>query len=326
MKFTNQYGLLRPLARALANDDYVHHGDFSLTELLKPPQMVQQLRRHNDKVVVEIMNNVWSLMGRAMHYVMSLASIKGAFIEERFIFVLNGKQISCQSDYVYPIQDFVDGKWVDRLVDEQRVYGLIDHKNTSHHAVRDGVKKEWEEQINGYIYAWKQRGINITEAHIAAFLRDWSYTDAVIVKKHGYPEHPIVQVPVPIWPMAKTEAFLEHRLRLHLEAAQLGDRDIPECTLEEQWGKPDRFALLFVDGKSKGNVVPRHGFYRSRVEADHQNEIRREKARLQNGEFKKGFIDAEPQFFKGTSIRCDRYCDAKPFCPQYARTNKKRPF
>ena len=332
MQFTNKYGLLRPIARALASDDYEHHGDYSLTELLKSPQQVQLTRRYPDKIVVEVMNNVWSLMGRAMHYVMSLAKIKGSFIEERFIFVLNGSQISCQSDYVYPLMKMIEGKAVEALVNGKRVYGIIDFKNTSHWAAKDGVKDEWEEQINGYIFGWHQRGINITQGHIAAFLRDWSYTDAVVIKKRDYPPQPIKQMPIRLWPLEQTESFLKQRLKLHMEAAQLHDKDIPPCTEKERWAKPDKFSAVFVGGNSKGNAASGGSFFRDRARCDQFMIERRLKNTLKtpdedgNPRYKKGFIDTEAKFTKGSSPKCERYCDCRDFCPQYARMNRKRPF
>lgn len=314
MKYTNKHGLPRPVARALAADNYIHHGDFSMTELDKPPQMVQLCKRHDDKIVVEVMDNVWMVRGTALHYVNSLAAIKGAFIEERFIVTIDGIQISMQSDYVYPIEGL------------DRKYAILDHKDCTHHMFSHGLKPEHERQLNGYIYGWSTRGIDIAAAHIVMWFKDWSYTDAVIKKTYNYPPQPIIAVDVPIWQPSDILAWMRERIQLHQEAVELSDDELPACTLEDRWAKPDLFACVFSGGDSKGGTVPKGANFRTSAEANNFIAERRDKARLKKGGFKKGFVDATVEFRRSESIRCERYCSAKPFCHQYNTLIKKRPF
>jgi len=314
MKFTNKHKLPRPVARALAADDYQRFGDFSATELGKPPQIVQLCHRHDEDIVVEVMDNIWSLQGRALHYVMSLAQIEGSFVEERFLVDIDGVQVSMQSDYVYPIQGL------------EKQYAIIDHKNTSRYAIKEGVKKEWEEQINVYIYGWKMRGFSISTAHVVAWLRDWSHTEAHVKKTYGYPKTPIVSLDVNIWPASQTLQYLRERIKLHQDAQELPDHELPHCTLEERWGKPDRFAAEFIEGKSKGKAVPKGSFFSTAAECDAFIEERRSKATNKGGTIKAGFNDAKRVYHRGQSIRCERYCSARPFCHQYKTLIKKRPF
>lgn len=321
-KFTNNYGLPRPLARALANDDYVRHGDWSITELIKPPQIVQLIRRHEGQIVTEVMDNVWSLYGRAMHYAMSLAKVKGSMIEERRNFQIDDQVVSMQPDFVYPLK-------CKENEDRVRIYGMLDFKNPKAYAVKKGAKPDWTQQINGYNLGWHKQGIRIEKAAIAAFIRDWAKLDAAINQGGNYPQSPIDVIPIELWPVEQTEQFYLERIKAHMEAAMLSDHELPECSQEERWPKPDCFRV--VTGDDPGRAVPGGSFFKTRAEADHFNNERREKNTLKGGGYKKNFADARVVYQHGESKRCAEYCDAAPFCHQYAKicgktVKRKRPF
>jgi hypothetical protein len=146
-----------------------------------------------------------------------------------------------KSDYVWP---YKEGE-----------YELLDFKDTSLYAVKNGAKPEWIAQGNCYRYGMHIRGFNITRMKNVCILKDWSWTDCHVKKIHGYPPLPIVVITMPIWSYGKTESLLEGRIRLFESCKDLPDNKLPFCTTQQRWAKPDRFAVVQASGRNKGTAV-----------------------------------------------------------------------
>lgn len=307
MKITNLSKLPEPVYKALADsvDSYEKHGDFSVTELLRPPRAAVLAARHKDKIENDCLTYSWSLRGRAMHYIMAAAKMKGAIIEERFIIpvAVGGRtwNISFQPDYCWPYMP--------------NTYELLDFKDTSIHAIGEGPKPEWVQQMNLYKWGFRKRGFNVNSLKIVAWLRDWSYTECHTKKKQGYPSQEIMPIYIPLWTDAQAFEFMAERIRLHAEAKTLPDSELPECSVQERWGKASCYAVIYKDGKSEGNAIRGGASCKTRAAAI---AMQMERAA------KKGSA-TEIEFRPGTNTRCERYCDAAPFCNQWKQI-RNNPF
>ena len=71
MKLTNDYGAPEAIIHAIQNDPYTKDGaDFSVTELIKPPQIRRLWNEHEDKISVDVREEVWKLLGKGVHAVL----------------------------------------------------------------------------------------------------------------------------------------------------------------------------------------------------------------------------------------------------------------
>jgi hypothetical protein len=219
-KLTNKLSLPQPIVDAVTNDPYTKaNADVSVTELLKPPQIAYLERKHENEIVEDVSDRIWSLLGQVTHGILERAGIKTdvALTEEIMILPVKGEfgtwNVKGQVDYF--LKDGV----------------LYDYKLTSLYKVKDGLPQEWEEQQNCYAEMLRAKGQVVNRIVLVAILRDWSA--GKVGSGYNYPEQQIVQLESPVWTPAKARLFLEMRVSLHQKARIHGI--IPQCTPEERW-------------------------------------------------------------------------------------------
>lgn len=312
MQYTNKAGLPQPLVNALSHDPYQKLGDYSCTELLNPPRLTHLFRRHEPKIVVDVMDNMWSMFGRAMHEIAATGATDHSIIEQGFILNIttpSGKSISVgfHPDHIWK--------------EEDGIYQMMDFKNTSYHTVKGGrVKSDWEKQLNMYGYGMRQRGFDIKKLWLAALLRDWSWTECHVKQLRDYPQYPIMVFPITMWADSYTHQLIVDRVVLHEQAKSLPDDKLPECTEEERWAKISSWAVVYTKGKAKGRAVSGGASFRKRAEAvAFQNEHNTKKGFKTEAEW-----DTKIEFRMGESVRCERYCPVKNFCSQYKQMHKRK--
>lgn len=208
MKRTNEYGIPDAIVTAVETDPYSRgEAEYSVTDLIKPPQMVRLWREHGEDVVVDVRDEVWRLLGQGVHSVLERAGVKTQ--ERRLFATVGGVRISGQIDVL-------DGTKID------------DYKVTSVYSYQQGLKPEWEQQTNLYAWLCGENGIAITQVKIIVILRDWMKSRA---EGADYPRSPVIVVPVPLWTPEKQRAFVEERVALHTSTA------VSPCTDEERWAR-----------------------------------------------------------------------------------------
>ena len=183
---------------------------------------------------------------------------------------------------------------IDHLTLEPGIRTLTDYKVTSVWSVKGETKEEWVKQVNlQCLFAPDHIREQIEKLQVGAILRDWRKNERL--RHDDYPNEQVVVVPIPMWPLAKTAAYLEERVAIH-QQAQLGN--MPDCTPEERWEKPTIFAV-----HKKGNKGATRLY--DTVEAAEKH------VASQPG--------LELKVRPGESPRCAQYCSALPFCPQGQR-------
>ena len=245
MKLTNNYGAPDSIVDAIRNDSYTKGGaDFSITELIKPPQIRRLWNKHEEEISVDVREQIWKLLGTGVHAAIEQADSAGTK-EQRFHAEHNGVTISGAIDLIGD-----DGS-------------IIDYKVTSTYSVQHGLKEDWEKQLNMYAWLLRQNDITATKLNIVCICRDWMKSR---VGKYDYPESPVVVLSVPMWRDGRQDDYVDQRVRVHRQ-----ESTIP-CTPEERWargayqvnpmhsggGKPRSFDTLreatdYINSKKSGS-------------------------------------------------------------------------
>ncbi len=280
MQITNNANLPTAIVNAVRNDPYNAGAcDISVTKLIGPPQIRVLEREHAEDLTEDASDRIWSLIGQIGHGILERAE-SVAITERRLFADIAGWQISGQFDRM-TIED--NGT-------------LSDYKFTSVWAVTEGPKPEWIAQLNVLRWLAAENGYpEIRRLLVVAILRDWSKGKAR--QGHPYPPHQVKVLPVPLWTLDETRAYIIERIQLHKladECAAHGD-PLPRCTDAERWAKPTVYAVRKPGRKSAVKL--------------HANE---DDALTHSAEIPNAYIEHRP----GESIRCADYCAVAPFCAQ----------
>jgi hypothetical protein len=287
MKFTNRTNLPDAIIQAIKNDDYTKgKSDISITGLISPARKRVLLKKFDEQIECDYADKINILMGQVMHGILERAN-KAALAEERFYLDLEGITISGEMDAVYEDSGL-----------------LQDYKLTSLYQVKDGkVSEEYEAQLNCYAYLLKygyrlkdeqriQVNYKINKMQDVFLLKDWSKPKALRDPK--IPKYQCVIIDVPMWGDDKTLQYIVSRINAHKAA----NKKLPDCTLEERWAEPDKWAVMKPGAKKS---IKNH----------------EDKAEAELHAVKVG---AEVQFRPGSSSRCEGgYCDAASVCEQFKK-------
>lgn len=287
MKITNKHNVPETLV-ALATREYYSKGkaDFSVTEIISPPQIQRLRKKHYEELEQDVADSIWSLLGSALHVVAERSQIDGHITEERLNVEIDGVTLSGAIDLQKQTDDGVV---------------ITDYKFTSAWAIRQD-KFEWEAQQN--IYAWlvnKAKGEKVKSIQICALIRDWSRREASV--KSDYPQAPIQVLELPLWSLERTEGYIRERLEAHRNAKVADDwgDTLPECTEEERWIRTTQYAVKREGRKTAIRILD------SLKEAE------------ELAEKEKGFVEVR----KGEAIRCtNNFCGVNQWCKQYQASLK----
>jgi hypothetical protein len=230
MKITNRTGLPQTLVNVMERDPYTRGGArLSVTQLIGSPRISILRARHDEKIEMDVVDGIWSMMGRAMHSLAEAGADEAHIAEERLHTSILGWTLSGGID----LQILKDG-----------FVKIEDYKVTSAWAVMHD-KPEWVQQQNVYAYlVHKVKGWQVTEVNVIAFIRDWNRMKAKT--QEGYPDAPVVRVHLPLWSVEEQQAYIESRIRIHQQAATADqfDETLPFCTDEERWVKETKYAVM----------------------------------------------------------------------------------
>lgn len=295
----------RPLASLLKFSDYTRgESEYSVTDLLKPVQAVQLLRRHQGEIVRDPRENIYQVLGSAVHDLLEKIGVSNPdefeLIEERLFTTIDDVTISGQIDLHTTYEDGM----------------LTDWKHTKTSVLVYETKEDWIIQLNCYAHLLRKRGLSVSRARICAIFRDWSQSgingmwkvsttdgNKITCKRtKKYPEWGCEIIEIPLWEDSKVEEYLIERTRSNKAAESLPDDKLPECTPDERWRRDSWRVRKIGAIKAKGNKV-----LKTEAEAiAHQEKM--------GPEF-------EVSVRAGIPYRCLFYCDAgrNGFCHQLKR-------
>ena len=282
MKITNKFNLPDPVVRAItAYEDGDQPEGLRGTTLIDSPRISQLRRMHSSKLTEDVSQLVYRVWGSAIHGILSRSTSNAYVSEERLSHTVDNTLISGAIDYQFVDDDAVE---------------LKDYKTTAAYGVSQGIKPEWERQINVYAYLVRHvKGLSVKSASVVAFIRDWRQSDADT--RENYPPAPVHEIPVHLWADDEQERYVAERVRAHKNAEVQADfNDLPLCTDEERWAQPTKWAVHKGQNKRALKLFD--------VEAD---------AKVFAGEAEDRNIQVRP----GRYVRCESWCAVAPFCDQF---------
>lgn len=283
MNYTNIHNLPIPLVKALLFDDYEHKGDIGITGLISPPRIRLLTVRHNDEITIDVSQNFWVMLGKALHLLLEKFAEKENVLEEQRMYMeIEGWKIAAKPDL-----------W-------ESPDTLADYKFTSVWTAIYGLKREWECQLNGYKPFYERETFPVNNLLIYILGRDWSRKRAKQSK--DYPQHEIIKMKVPVWDNAFIMQYLTTRVSLHQVAENELDDELPYCTPEERWEQPTTWAVMKANRVKALRLLPNE---KEALKWRDTNVKEKDRGRV--------YIQKRP----GESIRCEEYCYVQKFCSQY---------
>jgi len=289
LKITNKHGIPDTFVNVLKRPTYSKgRAHLSATQLLNSPKIVAMTKKFEDELEQDVSDMVWSIFGTAIHGVLEHGKDDNHIVEERLHTTFDGWRISGAIDL--------------QIVTGPDTISIRDYKTTSAWAVMN-EKIEWEQQLN--IYAWLVEICKlkiVDSVGIVAIIRDWSRREAA--KNPDYPQSPVKEIPINLWPYQQREDFISERISKHSECEfhMETDEELPPCTPEEMWEKPTTYAL-----KKKGGVraikvyETMEDAERACDEKVHEIEVR-----------------------LGTRTRCESFCPVNNYCQQWRDYQESR--
>ncbi len=283
MKLTNKFNIPQTFLNVLERPTYSKgKANLSVTQLINSPKIVALTKKFEDELEQDVSDMVWSIFGSAVHKVLEHGQDDNHIVEERLSTEIDGWKISGAIDLQIKGDNFIE---------------IRDYKTVSAWAVMN-EKIEWEQQLNLYAYLVEQvKKIPVISLGIVAIIRDWSRRDAAT--REGYPEAPVKEIPIKLWPFEQREEFIKERIHLHAncEFELETNGDLPACTPEEMWEKPTMWAVKKVGGARARSV---HTTNQEALET---------LAKLG----KAYEIEVRP----GSRTRCESFCPVSNYCQQW---------
>jgi hypothetical protein len=226
--YTNRYNLPLEITLALSKDRYNPDGeqdigDFSATVLTSPIQQTILKKRYAANLkTFDYIDNFWAFVGSIAHKVLEEHGTDDSIIEKRFSANILGKKLTGQIDHL-------KSGWI------------TDYKSTKAYKIMKGTYDDWEKQLNIYAFLAHINGHPVERLRVFAFILDWKKHETY---KAGYPECPIVQIPLRLWSLDEQSDYIEERIRLLDFNNDVVDEDLPACTGREMWQDVKDHAIL----------------------------------------------------------------------------------
>lgn len=284
MKIVNNSGVPEVLFNALKHNWYTGEGekrDWSVTELLDPVKVSILKKRYDDDIEKDALENLWSLMGSAMHIVLEKGSMDkehlGLLVEKRLGMDILGKHITGGMD-IYDQKDkcIIDFKF-------QTVWNWIyldDHI--------DNLKF----QLNAYRILLKANGYDVEKMKVIFVFRDWREYE--ISRIRDYPDTQFKELDIEVIPDEEMMKLLEEKVANLEKYKDTPDDEIPICSKEERWQKEDSWKIMYKNKAIKT-------FYTEQEAIDFVNE-------KHYGEIR--YTQEMPK-------RCPKYCAGRDYCNFY---------
>lgn len=296
MDLTNNKNIADIMLKVLKEEPKeLGEADYSVTQIIKPPRILQLERRHKDDIELDALD-VWNaFIGKAVHGRIDsqLKDDKDFMLEKTLSIDMCGRKISGTFD----AYDISNGIVYDHKITQTIQYGIE-------------VKPEYEAQLNIYGYMLRKHGYTVNGLMLNVVYLDWRKAAAKYTKEDKYPRTPTRTIPVPLWTDSEVETYLTYRIELHKANEKVTDDALVECTDAEIWAKPTKYAVMFngatratrlTDTKEEALDYIKYRGYK-------QNAV---------------YIEERP----AARTRCENYCSAAPFCnvyQQWLQQNNKK--
>lgn len=275
---TNKFKLPDSVVKAVSRfaETDTGHNEIRVTRLIDAPRIRQLCVRQDAVIEDEVSDNLWALLGHAVHEVMRKY---GDTTEKELRADCNGYTITGH---------------VDLITNEGCIH---DYKCTSAWSFilgKEDVKPEWEAQLNVYAWLCRKNGIEVKKLQIDAILRDYSQTQKE--RQPDYPDCPFIVKKVRLWTLEEQDKYVSERVALHKAAEIRDDKELEDCTIQERWERAATFAVKKVGRKTAVKLFDTLEDANKFIsEASDSRDLT---------------IEERP----GKSVRCLSYCPARKVC------------
>lgn len=283
MRYTNVFNLPETIVNAIIADDYDYPKDkfrIPANMLISPLRQMLLRKRHDHEIIEDVSDNVWRLLGQAMHYIID-KNTGDNVIKDRLEVFINDYYVTGKPDYFDP-----------------NTGTLLDYKVTSAWTLvfnPEQGKKEWSEQINVYAWLLSKLGYEVNNAKIIAILRDWNAREQQ--KNLDYPINSIQTIEIPLWTEDEQEKFITDKLSEINTFSPYHDDGLPVCSPEDRWQEATTWAFYKKDGDEKAYRVMKTEESAINFEKDNPKLIKKVR--------------------EGSDRRCLKYCSVAKFCSYY---------
>lgn len=333
---TNKHGLPDNLIAAIK-----HHnkpaGDISITQLADAPQ-IRALRKVND-VEEDISERVWLLISNAVYKILikdyspdglartalldavdALEALRGKDPDEGTItkvqeWIRKKVEIYLQK----PDSSLVYGDTISATINGYTIFDTFHlyNKATKHliqfktPSVWDYIytesRKKWDAQINSIAYMMGKKGMPVMTAQVVAIFKNYSQSDKF--RNPDYPDTEVKLIDIRLQAMDYIGKYLEKRVEIHQNADK---GKIEPCGPKDRWAKADVWKVFANGGK--------RSLQNTDTEALAIEWLEENKHKYATKGLRIDKIDGE-------SVRCERHCPVREFCPQHkaelaAKSNK----
>lgn len=330
MKTTNKYNIKsKSVIDALTRDDYDNKNRpqnvFSCTELIDAPKAQALRRRHDTEIEADVSDSFWTLDGSAVHYALERSNKnKGRerLSEERIYIEVEksngtrkwaaytlavGQKIT-EASWYKPAAFYITVRFDNYEYDEETIE---DYKRCSVWEAIFGLKKSREQQLNIGAYGLRLLGFPVKKLRACLFLKDCNARERADAKRRDtfYPEIDYKEFEPPVWDDNTIQEYIINRLKVHYQAIEAADDNIPECSPEERWYRGGKVAVMKDGRKSAMRVFAES----ERKLADACLESLKKEDAKNAGKYR---IEERP----GNDTRCNpldpnkNYCPARKFC------------
>lgn len=294
MTKTNNHELIKDILEIYNAKKYTRIGsDYSVTDLLKPVQIVILEKRYRDALIVDDIEKIIpALIGSATHeglqHYLKIKSMltEKYMIERRMLSVVHGKRLAGRFDILSQTGE------------------LYDIKVTKVWKYLNGGADEFEDQLNIYKWMLSQDGIEVNKLGIFMVLLDWMPSE--VWKTTGYPDHRIQIINFPARPLADTKALVESRVQDLIGAEKVADNYLPKCTPEQRWAKNVKYKVF--------------------RKPSHKRAIKSLDTEARAKSYLAACVKNDPQKFSTAVVRkehaqkwhrCQTWCPVANYCQQY---------
>ena len=272
-------GLFHAIRAWFTKDQSPRSGYFRATELINPIQQTVLIHRYRDRIEIDAEKLIAPWRGSAVHEYLSRHDEHNILKEAELETEISGVRVIGHPDR-YDAEGRVD-----------------DYKNCKVWKVVFKDFRDWEQQLNIYKYLLETNGFPVTSLNIIAMFDDWKPSEA---RRGGdYPQSRCLTIPIRMWETSKTAAFIKERVAQLLLGLHREDMSTPDCTEEEMWAEPTKYAVMKEGRKSAVKL--------------HESEESANKHIDELGA--KHYLEIRP----GARKRCEDYCSASAFCAQFRK-------
>ncbi len=288
MKYTNHHDLPQSLVDAIVGDYDISKADpkrVGITTLINPPRPRLLQVAHWDELEEDVSDHLWRITGSAYHYI--LAKIDDNKEVHKRTRLLEEK-----------ITEELDGITIVGILDlyDEILKSIEDYKITSIWSITFGDHKDWENQLNCYVWLLRKKGYEVKEAYVNAILRDWRKGELLRYGK-DYPKIPFKRVKINLWTHEEQEVYVKERVAIYKAQLELPLEEVPICDSKARWAKEDKYAIYKNKNKTAARVLD------CAKKADEWIGAKKEDGHTYRINIR-----------KGEDIKCINYCIANRFC------------